>query len=66
MALALPAELTAKMIFIINPLSSSRNLFIMQAFNEAIALAETLQPHVILMDVRMPLCDGVQATREIH
>jgi DNA-binding NarL/FixJ family response regulator len=33
---------------------------------EAIALAETLQPHVILMDVRMPLCDGVQATREIH
>ncbi len=34
--------------------------------HEAIALAETLQPHVILMDVRMPLCDGVQATREIH
>lgn len=34
--------------------------------NEAIALAKTLQPHVILMDVRMPICDGVQATREIH
>ncbi|HEY9640184.1 MAG TPA: response regulator transcription factor [Coleofasciculaceae cyanobacterium] len=33
---------------------------------EAIALAGTLQPHVILMDVRMPLCDGVQATHEIH
>lgn len=33
---------------------------------EAIALAKTLQPHVILMDVRMPICDGVQATREIH
>lgn len=34
--------------------------------HEAIALAKTLQPHVVLMDVRMPVCDGVQATREIH
>ncbi len=33
---------------------------------EAIALAKTLQPHVILMDVQMPICDSVQATREIH
>lgn len=33
---------------------------------EAIVLAKTLQPQVILMDVRMPICDGVQATREIH
>ncbi len=33
---------------------------------EAIALAKTLQPQVVLMDVRMPICDGVQATREIH
>jgi DNA-binding NarL/FixJ family response regulator len=33
---------------------------------EAIALAEQLQPDVILMDVRMPICDGVTATREIH
>jgi DNA-binding NarL/FixJ family response regulator len=34
--------------------------------NEAIALTQQLQPDVILMDVRMPICDGVKATREIH
>jgi DNA-binding NarL/FixJ family response regulator len=33
---------------------------------EAIALTEQLQPDVILMDVRMPICDGVVATCEIH
>jgi DNA-binding NarL/FixJ family response regulator len=33
---------------------------------EAIALTEQLQPDVILMDVRMPICNGVDATREIH
>jgi DNA-binding NarL/FixJ family response regulator len=33
---------------------------------EAIALSADLQPDVILMDVRMPICDGVAATREIH
>jgi DNA-binding NarL/FixJ family response regulator len=34
--------------------------------NEAIEQATQLQPDVILMDVRMPVCDGVTATREIH
>jgi DNA-binding NarL/FixJ family response regulator len=33
---------------------------------EAILLAETLRPDVILMDVRMPICNGVEATKIIH
>lgn len=33
---------------------------------EAIALTEKLHPDVLLMDVQMPICDGVTATREIH
>jgi DNA-binding NarL/FixJ family response regulator len=33
--------------------------------NEAIALVESLQPDVVLMDVRMPEMDGVAATQQI-
>ena len=32
----------------------------------AIALTAAHQPDVILMDVRMPICNGVEATRTIH
>jgi DNA-binding NarL/FixJ family response regulator len=33
---------------------------------EAIALAQQLQPDLILMDIRMPRCDGLSATRQIQ
>lgn len=33
---------------------------------EAWELAKKLQPDVILMDVRMPICNGVEATQKIH
>jgi DNA-binding NarL/FixJ family response regulator len=32
---------------------------------EAVALAQQLHPDLILMDIRMPRCDGLSATRQI-
>lgn len=33
--------------------------------NQAVELVETLQPHVVVMDVNMPRCDGCDATERI-
>ncbi len=43
-------------------------LFVGEADNgeNAVTLVETLQPHIILMDLVMPVMDGVTATRIIR
>ena len=50
-------------------LSTARQIEVVglaQDGSEAVALAARTRPHVVLMDLKMPVSNGVQATREIR